>query len=325
LKTGSTNQDIMIMTLNRLLKYTVVGAALLLGAAGLNAPVVAQELGLEKYLGDTAPQFADPAAAVDAFKAALAANDMDGVARMLGLDPVKLKDAEGLAERFAEIRQGAQKLLTVSGGDDRRIISLGDMVWPFPFPVVKGADGKWAFDTKAGIEEIVNRRVGENELQAIATARAYVDAQRDYAADDHDEDGVQEYAQKLVSSEGKTDGLYWPLEQGDGDSPAGSFVNQAAMDKAKAGDGYFGYRFRILRAQGNQVAGGRYDYVINDNMIAGFALIAWPVSYAETGVKTFLVSHAGIVYEKDLGPDTEETVKGTLRFNPNSTWEVVAE
>ncbi len=313
------------MTLNRLLKCTVFGAALLLGAAGPNAPVVAQELGLEKYLGDTAPQFADPAAAVDAFKAALAANDMDGVARMLGLDPVKLKDAEGLAERFAEIRQGAQKLLTVSGGDDRRIISLGDKVWPFPFPVVKGADGKWAFDTKAGIEEIVNRRVGENELQAIATARAYVDAQRDYAADDHDEDGVQEYAQKLVSSEGKTDGLYWPIEQGDGDSPAGSFADQAALDKAKAGDGYFGYRFRILRGQGNNIAGGRYDYVINGNMIAGFALIAWPVNYAETGVKTFAVNQAGIVYEKDLGPDTETIVKDTYRFNPNKTWNVVSD
>ena len=246
------------MTFNRILKCTVVGAGLLLGTAGLNAPVLAQELGLENYKGEKAPQFADAGAAVDAFKAALAANDMDGVAKLLGLDPVKLKEAEGMADRFAEIRTGAQKLLSVSGGDDRKIINLGDEVWPFPFPVAKGADGKWAFDTQAGIEEIVNRRVGENELQAIATARAYVEAQRDYASADHDDDGVQEYAQKLVSSEGLTDGLYWPIEQGDGDSPAGSFVDQAAMDKAKAGDGYFGYRFRILRAQGNNIAGGRY-------------------------------------------------------------------
>ena len=276
-------------------------------------------------MGEKAPQFADAGAAVDAFKAALAANDMDGVAKLLGLDPVKLKAAEGMADRFAEIRTGAQKLLSVSGGDDRKMINLGDKVWPFPFPVAKGADGKWAFDTQAGIEEIVNRRVGENELQAIATARAYVEAQRDYASDDHDDDGVQEYAQKLVSSEGMTDGLYWPIEQGDGDSPAGSFADQAAMDKAKAGDGYFGYRFRILRGQGNNIAGGRYDYVINGNMIAGFALIAWPVNYAETGVNTFAVNQAGIVYEKDLGPDTETIVQNTFRFNPNKSWDVVNE
>jgi len=314
------------MTINRLIKCSVVGAALLFGSAGLHSTVLAAaELGLQKYMGDKAPQFADPAAAVDAFKAALAANDVDGLAKLLGLDAAKLKGAEGIMDRFAEIRQGAQKLLSVGGGDDLKIISLGDKVWPFPFPVVKGADGKWAFDTKAGIEEIVNRRVGENELQAIATARAYVDAQRDYAASDHDGDGVQEYAQKLVSSAGKTDGLYWPTEQGDGDSPAGSFVDQAAFNKAKEGDGYFGYRFRILRGQGNQVAGGRYDYTINDNMIAGFALIAWPVSYAETGVKTFMVNQAGIVYEKDLGQDTEATVKEIARFNPDKTWEITGD
>ncbi len=313
------------MTFNQILKCTVVGANLLFGTAALTAPVLAQELGLENYRGEKAPQFADAGAAVDAFKAALAANDMDGVAMLLGLDPVKLKGAEGMADRFAEIRTGAQKLLSVTGGDDRKMINLGDKVWPFPFPIAKGADGKWAFDTQAGIEEIVNRRVGENELQAIATARAYVEAQRDYASADHDDDGVQEYAQKLVSSEGLTDGLYWPIEQGDGDSPAGSFVDQAAMDKAKAGDGYFGYRFRILRTQGNNIAGGRYDYVINGNMIAGFALIAWPVNYAETGVNTFAVNQAGIVYEKDLGPDTETIVKNTFRFNPDKSWDVVSD
>ena len=123
--------------------------------------------------------------------------------------------------------------------------------------------------------------------------RAYVDAQRDYAAEDRDADGVLEYAQKLISSEGATDGLYWPADQGDGDSPAGDLVDQAALDKAKAGEGYFGYRFRILTGQGDNIAGGAYDYVINGNMIAGFALIAWPVKYGETGVQHFRRQPAG--------------------------------
>ena len=310
------------MTIHRKLSSAVLGVALVLGITPLASLVLAAETGIEQYIGAAPIQFADPTAAADAFKAALAANDFDGLARLLGLDPAKLKDAEGIMDRFEEIRQGAAKLLSMGGADDLKIISIGDKVWPFPFPIHKGTDGKWAFDTVAGIEEIVNRRVGENELQAIATARAYVDAQRDYASDDHDDDGVLEYAQKLVSSAGKTDGLYWPIEQGDGDSPAGSFVDQAAMDKAKAGDGYFGYRFRILSRQGNNVAGGRYNYIINNNMIAGFALIAWPVNYAETGVNSFMVNHAGIVYEKDLGPETEAIATNTFRFNPNKTWDI---
>jgi hypothetical protein len=185
-------------------------------------------------------------------------------------------------------------------------------------------DGKWSFDTIAGLEEVINRRIGENELEAIETARAYIEAQRDYAMEDRDADGVLEYAQKLVSSDGQTDGLYWPVEQGDGESPAGAFVSEQQLRKAKEkGDGYFGYRFRILRAQGNNIAGGRYDYVINDNMIAGFGLIAWPVKYGETGVKTFAVNQAGIIYEKDLGPNTSALVRDIARFNPDKSWDVV--
>ena len=209
---------------------------------------------------------------------------------------------------------------------DRQFIDIGDELWPLPFPVVKGDDGKWSFDTYAGLEEIINRRVGENELQAIETMRAYVEAQRDYAAEDRDGDGVLEYAQKLLSSEGKTDGLYWPTDDVNGVSPAGDLVtDQAAVDKAKAGDGYFGYRFRILTGQGDNVAGGAYDYVINGNMIAGFALIAWPVKYAETGVHTFVVSHQGIVYQADLGADTEKLAAGIKRFNPDDDWEVTGD
>ncbi len=166
---------------------------------------------------------------------------------------------------------------------------------------MKGDDGKWYFDTYAGLEEIVNRRVGENELEAISTARAYVDAQQDYAEADHDGDGVLEYAQKLISTEGETDGLYWPTDDVNGESPAGDGIDLAELDKSKAGEGYFGYKFRILTGQGDNIAGGAYDYVINGNMIAGFALIAWPAKYGETGVKTFAVNQHGVVYETDLG------------------------
>ncbi len=147
----------------------------------------------------------------------------------------------------------------------------------------------------------MNRRVGENELQAIETMRAYVDAQEDYASQDRDDDGVKEFAQKLVSSKGTTDGLYWPTDDVNGESPAGD-LDQSELDDATKGEGYFGYKFKILTGQGDQIAGGAYDYVINGNMIAGFGLIGWPAKYGETGVKTFVVNQHGIVYDIDLGP-----------------------
>jgi hypothetical protein len=287
-------------------------------------PAWAEETSLDQYIGAEPELFADPAAAIEAFKTRLAANDFDGVAKLLGLNPVALAKAENIKDTFEAVRQRAAKLFSVEEDGDQRILVLGDEVWPFPFPLRKGKDGKWAFDTEAGIEEIINRRIGENEVEAIKTARAYVDAQKDYAMEDRDADGVLEFAQKLISSEGQTDGLYWPIEQGDGESPAGGFVSEQQLRKAQSkGDGYFGYRFRILRAQGDNIAGGRYDYVINGNMIAGFGLIAWPVKYGETGVETFVVNQAGVVYEKDLGPDTEAVVRGIARFNPDKSWEVV--
>ena len=311
------------MTIQNRLRLVFLGATLLLGIPALAQPAFAASSEIEQFVGDEPTAFATPEEAVAAFKAALAGDDLDGLAKLLGLDSARLKKVDGLGERLAEIKLGASRLLNVQEDGDQRIINIGFIVWPFPFPIVKGEDGKWAFDTYAGLEEIVNRRVGENEIQAIDTVRGYVEAQRDYAVDDYDADGVLEYAQKLVSTEGLTDGLYWPPEQGDGESPFGAGIDQAALDKAKAGDGYFGYKFRILRGQGNNIAGKRYDYVINGNMIAGFGLVAWPVKYAHTGVKTFVVNHAGIVYEKDLGPGTAKRVEEIRRFNPDATWSVV--
>jgi Protein of unknown function (DUF2950) len=267
------------------------------------------------------PLFDEPGQAVDAFKAALVANDLAAFAKLLGLDVEKLKADENTMPTFEEIREAAAKQLIVQDLEDRKLLALGDRLWPFPFPLVK-VDAKWAFNTFDGLEEIVNRRIGENELQAINTVREYVDAQRDYASVDRDADGVREYAQKLISTAGETDGIYWPSDQGDGESPAGD-LSEAALEKARQGSGYFGYRFRILTAQGDNVAGGDYDYVINGNMIGGFALLAWPVEYEETGVNTFAVNQHGIVYQIDLGTSTEAIVKYIESFNPDDGWSVV--
>ena len=269
------------------------------------------------------PLFDSAEAAIDAFKTALAADDFDGMAKLLGLDAAKLRQAEGVMDTYAQIRQGVARKLTVTDIDDGKILLIGDRLWPFPFPVMKGEeDGKWAFDSRAGLEEVINRRVGENELEAIATMRAYVEAQEDYAAVDRDDDGVEEFAQKLISSEGMTDGLYWPADPVNGESPAFE-LDPGELEDASQDEGYFGYRFKILTGQGDHIAGGAYDYVINGNMIGGFGLLAWPVTYAETGVKTFAVNQHGIIYEADLGPATGEIVKYIDRFNPDETWAVV--
>lgn len=271
------------------------------------------------------PSFDTPEQVIDAFKAALAADDFDKVATLLGLDPAKIRPAEGVMDSYDKIKEGVAQKLVVRDVEGEKILDIGDELWPLPFPIDKEDDGKWSFDTYAGLEEIVNRRIGENELEAIETMKAYIDAQNDYIAEDHNGDGVLEYAQKLISSEGKTDGLYWPEEQGDGESPAGNFADAAALEKAKAGEGYFGYKFRILKGQGSNIAGGAYDYVINGHMIAGFGLVAWPVKYGETGVKTFVVNRDGIIYEADLGGDTEKIASQIKTFNPGDNWEIVPE
>jgi hypothetical protein len=269
------------------------------------------------------PVFDTAEQAVDAFKAALSSDGFDKFATLLGLDASKLKTGEGVMDTYAEIRDGAKTKVILKGLDGSKVLQIGDKLWPLPFPVVKGEDGKWSFDTYAGFEEIINRRIGENELQTIETMRAYGDAQKEYAAADHDEDGVLEYARKLISSEGKTDGLYWSPDLGEGESPAGNALDDsAARDKAKAGGGYYGYRYRIIESQGPNIAGGKFDYVINGNMIAGFALIAAPIRYGETGVHTFTVNANGTVYQADLGDKTEAIAAGIRTFNPDDRWEV---
>lgn len=312
------------MIIKHIASAMLLGAALTFGAIAAPVPAFAMTTEVESYIGADPTLFDTAGAAVQSFKDTVAKGSLADMAKLLGLDPAKLEKAEGITAMLEQLRHATEDSVVVKEEEDREILELGRQLWPFPFPIVKGEDGKWAFDAVAGLEEIVNRRVGENELTAIETARLYVQAQNEYAADDHDGDGVLEYAQKLISSEGATDGLYWPIEQGDGDSPAGP-LNAAALEKAKAGNGYFGYKFRILTKQGANVAGGAYDYLVNGNMIGGFALIAWPAKYGQTGVSTFMVNQSGAVYEKDFGVDTENIVAKIKTFNPDRHWELVEE
>jgi hypothetical protein len=207
-------------------------------------------------------------------------------------------------------------------GDDKTILVLGEDDWPFPIPIV-AKDGKWKFDTAAGHEEILLRRIGRNELSAIQASLAYVAAQRDYAALDVDGVRPPAYAQRIVSGEGKKDGLYWPSADGNEQSPLGAlFADASAEGYAFGGTPrpYHGYYYRVLKRQGADAKGGAFDYVVNGRMIGGFGLIAYPAAYGNSGIMTFMVNHDGVVFQKDLGPDTEERVGEIEAFAPDDGW-----
>jgi hypothetical protein len=210
------------------------------------------------------------------------------------------------------------------------ILEVGNDLWPFPVPMVK-TNGVWFFDTEVGKDELLNRRIGKNELETLPTVRAYVDAQREYASIDHDGDGVLEFAQRLVSSPGKEDGLYWPPEFDEEESPLGPMVAFAQaegyspelhdVDEVQRGP-YHGYLFKILTRQGEHALGGKYNYVINGHMIAGFALVAWPADYGQSGIMTFIVNQQGRVYQKDLGENTAKIVQKMSAYDPDKSWQV---
>jgi hypothetical protein len=208
---------------------------------------------------------------------------------------------------------------TVAEGDKKAVLMLGAKDYPFPVPLVRRKTG-WQFDTEAGREEVLFRRIGHNELDAMQTSLAYVDAQNEYADKDRGA-GPGVYAQRIVSTPGHKDGLYWPA---DGDeSPFGELAAQASGEGYKVGGGpqpFHGYYFRILTKQGPHASGGELDYVVNGKMIGGFALVAYPAEYGNSGVMTFIVNHAGTVYQKNLGPDTAELAKRITSFDPDKSW-----
>lgn len=320
----------MTNVIAKMLLLGALGASVAIGPLKVTSTLAADntDTPLSAYAAAKDPPVFDSAEqAIEAFKTAVASGDFDKLATLLGLDPAKTKTSDGVMDTYADIQAGLKKKLVVEDVEGSKVLEIGDELWPLPFPIAKGTDGKWSFDTFTGLEEIANRLVGQNELETIATIRAYVDAQNAYALEDHDGDGVLEFAQKLISSEGKQDGLYWPTEQGDGEeSPAGAaLADGAVLAKVKAGQGYFGYRYKILTGQGDNIAGGKYDYIINGNMIAGFALVAWPVNYGVSGVNTFLISRDGVAYQADLGEKTATVAAGIRTFNPDDKWEVVSD
>jgi hypothetical protein len=217
-------------------------------------------------------------------------------------------------------------------GDAKATLIIGPNETPFPFPLTKDAKG-WRFDARAGAEEVVNRRIGANELAAIKVCLAVVDAQREYAEVDRDGNGIIEYASKLVSSAGKRDGLYWPTKADEPPSPLGPLAAQArsegyvpkggkaAKGQPRPGGGaYHGYRLRMLTSQGKDARGGAYSYLVNGKMIGGFGIALYPARYGISGVMTFICNHDGVVYEKDLGPATPEIAPAMTTFNPDSSW-----
>jgi hypothetical protein len=279
-----------------------------------------------------APQetFATPEAAVDGLMAALKA---DGDAAMIALfgeehrDLVLQSDRAAASATRAKVLAAMQTLRVLQAPSaDRRVLLIGEEAWPVPIPLVRTGE-RWRFATEEGEDELVNRRIGGNERSAIQVLRAFIDAQRAYAARDRDDDGVLQYAQKLASTPGKRDGLYWPADPAKGEeaSPFGPLIAEAApyLEGHKAGDPYRGYRFRILTRQGKHAPGGGYSYVINGRMIAGFALVAFPAEYGKSGVMTFVVSHNGNVYEKDLGKDSAAIGAKMSAFDPGPGWTIV--
>ncbi len=296
--------------------------------------VVALSLGLPtKSVGaEQRRNFATPEKAVEALAVAANAKDRQALRTLFGLDTDELvatdqvQAANELSDFTAAFNQTNR---VVRESDNRYALKVGPNDWPFPIPIVRKG-GEWFFDTAAGKEELLNRRIGRNELETLEVVRAYVDAQREYASRDRDGDEVLEYAQRMVSSSGMKDGLFWPPSLDGEISPLGPLVAEAQGEgyglktKGETGDPspFHGYFFKILTRQGSHAAGGKYTYIINGNMIGGFALVAWPADYGESGIMTFIVNQQGRVYQKDLGDKTGKLTAAMTEYDPDNTWQL---
>jgi Protein of unknown function (DUF2950) len=267
--------------------------------------------------------------AVDALVRAAKSGDRKGILIVLGSDGADIVSsgdpvADGSA-RNRVIEAYDAKHQVVMEGTDKAVLIIGREDWPFPIRLVR-KDGTWRFDTAAGREEILYRRIGRNELSAIQACLAYVDAQQEYAEQGVAGNGV--YAQRIVSRPGKKDGLYWPAQSSADESPLGDLAASAAAEGYRVGQQrapYHGYYYKVLTRQGRNASGGALDYIVRGRMIGGFALVAYPAEYRNSGVMTFLVNHQGNVYEKDLGPNTARIAAGMTAFNPDNTWRRVTD
>ena len=293
-------------------------------------PVLAQAPAPKTAAAASQSTFASPEAAAKALADAVRAEDVTALLAVVGpsskswlFSGDKVADRDSWKKFLAAY--DAKNAIT-SEGDAKATLVVGNDGWPFPAPLVKKG-GKWSFDAAAGREEVINRRVGANELGAIQTLLATVDAQRAYAAADPDRDGIIHYASKFISSPGKKDGLYWETKAGEPQSPLGPLVGAASAQGYKGAAAgakpapYHGYLYRILTAQGKSAAGGAYDYRVKGRLFGGFAVVAYPATYDVSGVKTFIVNHDGVIYEKDLGAATPSVATAMTGYNPDKTWQ----
>lgn len=303
-----------------LCRNVVVGAVAAVACLGVSSAAIA---GAPRHM-----TFASPEAAVDALVAATEADKTADLLNILGPSGRKLiHSGDRIADKagrdqFVAAYQQKHAIETPSASTAILVVSTDE--WPFPIPLVKHG-AAWRFDTKAGAEEILNRRIGRNELNAIEVCGAIVDAEHEYASKDRTGSGYLEYAQKFVSSPGEHDGLYWPPTAGE-ESPIGPLVASARAEgygpkgAHEKRSPYHGYYYRILKKQGKDARGGAYDYVVKGHMIGGFALVAFPAKYGDSGVMTFIVNQDGVVYEKALGPRTEAIARAMTTFNPDPSW-----
>jgi Protein of unknown function (DUF2950) len=314
--------EIMVADKRTTLRLTLTAIFVLILGIAMAAPAYAQTPGSKI--------FPTPQAAVQALADAAGAKDRAAMREIFGPDVKNLLSGDDVADNnaFEEFAKHVAEGMTMKKATEAKMnVLLGSEEWPFPIPIVKNGTG-WSFDTKAGTEEILNRRIGRNEGAALLVSQAYALAQYEYFdGDDHDHDQVSEYAQKLISLPGKQDGLYWETTADEEPSPLGPLVAYARKESysvkkgiAETATPFHGYYFKILTRQGTSAPGGGYNYIINGNMIAGFALVAYPATWGNSGVMTFVINQEGRVYQKDLGPRTAEIAGAMTEYNPDSTW-----
>ena len=260
--------------------------------------------------------FTKPEDAANLLAQAIRNEDQELVIQLMGADYKTVLPLDTVSdEDVSNYLSAWDKFHTlVPQGENKVLIAIGENEWTLPIPITKGPSG-WYFDIDEGLERMRIRRIGRNELDTMQAVLAYYDAQMEYAQQDRNGNGFLEYAQKFISTPGTTDGLFWENGEGETVSPLGPL-----MADDSSGGGYHGYHYRILHAQGESAQGGAYSYMLGDNMRAGFALIVWPDEYGESGVMSFIVSHSGIVYEQNLGPDGAEVAKAMTSYNPEEGW-----
>ena len=318
----------------RILAVALLGAGLVAAPLALAPPAWAETAQPAKP--KTEPQsFATAAEAARAMIDAAKSGDKAALLRIFGSDGEELVNSgDDVADRrgMQELAEAAAKAMSlVEDTPGRVVVVVGAQSWPMPIPIVKRGE-TWVFDVAAGKDEVLTRRIGENELTTIDVMRAFVEAQQQYASVDREGDGIKQYARRIKSRPGKRDGLYWEAKDGEEMSPLGELVAEAESEGYQPGyrlsrrnQPYYGYYFKMMTRQGAAVPGGSYSYIVNGHMISGFAMVAYPAQWGNSGIMTFVVNHQGVVFQKNLGARTAEIAGNMVEYNPDASWERVKE